>query len=158
MLPHELSNGICSLNPNVSRLAISCVMEFDSHGKQIDYEIFESVIKSRIQMTYKKVNSILEKNIVPEGYEEYADSLRMMADLAEILRKAKENRGYIDFEVDEAKILVNEKCEPTEIVLRDRGVGENLIEDFMIAANECVATHIYFMNLPFIYRVHEVPK
>ena len=158
MLPHELSNGICSLNPNVSRLAISCVMEFDSHGKQIDYEIFESVIKSRIQMTYKKVNSILEKNIVPEGYEEYADSLRMMADLAEILRKAKENRGYIDFEVDEAKILVNEKCEPTEIVLRDRGVGENLIEDFMIAANECVATHIYFMNVPFIYRVHEVPK
>lgn len=158
MLPHELSNGICSLNPNVSRLAISCVMEFDSHGKQIDYEIFESVIKSRIQMTYTKVNSILEKNIVPEGYEEYADSLRMMADLAEILRKAKENRGYIDFEVDEAKILVNEKCEPTEIVLRDRGVGENLIEDFMIAANECVATHIYFMNLPFIYRVHEVPK
>ncbi len=158
MLPHELSNGICSLNPNVSRLAISCVMEFDSHGKQIDYEIFESVIKSRIQMTYKKVNSILEKNIVPEGYEEYADSLRMMDDLAEILRKAKENRGYIDFEVDEAKILVNEKCEPTEIVLRDRGVGENLIEDFMIAANECVATHIYFMNLPFIYRVHEVPK
>lgn len=158
MLPHELSNGICSLNPNVSRLAISCVMEFDCHGKQIDYEIFESVIKSRIQMTYKKVNSILEKNIVPEGYEEYADSLRMMADLAEILRKAKENRGYIDFEVDEAKILVNEKCEPTEIVLRDRGVGENLIEDFMIAANECVATHIYFMNLPFIYRVHEVPK
>lgn len=158
MLPHELSNGICSLNPNVSRLAISCVMEFDSYGKQIDYEIFESVIKSRIQMTYKKVNSILEKNIVPEGYEEYADSLRMMADLAQILRKAKENRGYIDFEVDEAKILVNEKCEPTEIVLRDRGVGENLIEDFMIAANECVATHIYFMNLPFIYRVHEVPK
>ena len=158
MLPHELSNGICSLNPNVSRLAISCVMEFGSHGKQIDYEIFESVIKSRIQMTYKKVNSILEKNIVPEGYEKYADSLRMMADLAEILRKAKENRGYIDFEVDEAKILVNEKCEPTEIVLRDRGVGENLIEDFMIAANECVATHIYFMNLPFIYRVHEVPK
>ena len=158
MLPHELSNGICSLNPDVSRLAISCVMEFDSHGKQIDYEIFESVIKSRIQMTYKKVNSILEKNIVPEGYEEYADSLRMMADLAEILRKAKENRGYIDFEVDEAKILVNEKCEPTEIVLRDRRVGENLIEDFMIAANECVATHIYFMNLPFIYRVHEVPK
>ena len=158
MLPHELSNGICSLNPNVDRLAISCVMEFDSTGKQLDYEIFPSVIKSRIQMTYKKVNSILEKNIVPEGYEEYADSLRMMADLAEILRKAKENRGYIDFEVDEAKILVNEKCEPTEIVLRDRGVGENLIEDFMIAANECVATHIYFMNLPFIYRVHEVPK
>ena len=158
MLPHELSNGICSLNPNVDRLAISCVMEFDSTGKQLDYEIFPSVIKSRIQMTYKKVNSILEKNIVPDGYEPYADTLREMAELASILRKAKVKRGYINFDIDEAKILVDENCKPTEITVRERGVGENLIEDFMIAANECVATHIYFMNLPFIYRVHEVPK
>lgn len=158
MLPHELSNGICSLNPNVDRLAISCVMEFDSTGKQLDYEIFPSVIKSRIQMTYKKVNSILEKNVVPEGYESYADTLREMSELATILRKAKVRRGYINFDIDEAKILVDENCKPTEITVRERGVGENLIEDFMIAANECVATHIYFMNLPFIYRVHEVPK
>ena len=158
MLPHELSNGICSLNPNVDRLAISCVMEFDSNGKQLDYSIFPSVIKSRIQMTYKKVNSILEKNEIPEGYEPFVKSLRIMHDLAKILRKAKEARGYIDFEVDEAKILVDENCVPTEIVKRDRGTGELLIEDFMIAANECVATHIYFMNLPFIYRVHESPK
>lgn len=158
MLPHELSNGICSLNPNVDRLAISCVMEFDSTGKQLDYEIFPSVIKSRIQMTYKKVNSILEKNIVPDGYEPYADTLREMAELASILRNAKVKRGYINFDIDEAKILVDENCKPTEITVRERGVGENLIEDFMIAANECVATHIYFMNLPFIYRVHEVPK
>ena len=158
MLPHELSNGICSLNPNVDRLAISCIMEFDSNGKQIDYEIFPSVIKSRIQMTYKKVNSILENNEVPSGYEPYEKDLRLMQELANILRKAKENRGYIDFLVDEAKILVDENCVPTEIIKRDRGAGENLIEDFMIAANECVATHIYFMNLPFIYRVHEVPK
>lgn len=158
MLPHELSNGICSLNPNVDRLAISCVMEFDSTGKQLDYEIFPSVIKSRIQMTYKKVNSILEKNVVPEGYEPYAETLREMSELATILRKAKVRRGYINFDIDEAKILVDENCKPTEITVRERGVGENLIEDFMIAANECVATHIYFMNLPFIYRVHEVPK
>ncbi len=158
MLPHELSNGICSLNPNVDRLAISCVMEFDSFGKQIDYEIFPSVIRSRIQMTYKKVNSILEKNVVPEGYEPYADTLKIMAELASILRKAKVKRGYINFDIDEAKILVDENCKPTEITVRERGTGENLIEDFMIAANECVATHIYFMNLPFIYRVHEVPK
>ena len=158
MLPHELSNGICSLNPGVDRLAISCVMEFDSHGKQVDYEIFESVIKSKIQMTYKKVNKVLEENEVPEGYEPYADTLRMMKELADILRKAKENKGYIDFEVDEAKILVDKDCVPTEITLRNRGTGEKLIEDFMIAANECVATHIYFMNLPFIYRVHEAPK
>ena len=158
MLPHELSNGICSLNPNVDRLAISCVMEFDGAGKQLDYDIFPSVIRSRKQMTYKNVNSILEKNIIPEGYEKFVDSLRLMSELALILRKMKEKRGYIDFEVDEAKILVDENCKPTEVVLRDRGTGEKLIEDFMIAANECVATHVYFMNLPFVYRVHEVPK
>lgn len=158
MLPHELSNGICSLNPNVDRLAISCVMEFDKEGKQVDYEIFESVIRSRKQMTYKNVNSILEKNEIPEGYEEYADSLYKMERLAQILRKAKVKRGYIDFEVDEAKILVDENCKPTEVVLRERGLGEMLIEDFMIAANECVASHIFYMELPFIYRIHEYPK
>ena len=158
MLPHELSNGICSLNPGVDRLAISCVMEFNVDGKQLSYEIFPSVIRSRKQMTYKKVNSILEKNIVPEGYEEFADKLKLMEELAVILRKAKVKRGYIDFEVDEAKVLVDDKGVPTDVVLRDRGKGEKLIEDFMIAANECVATHIYFMNLPFIYRVHEYPK
>lgn len=157
MLPHELSNGICSLNPDVDRLTVSCVMEFDSAGKQLDYEIFPSVIRSRIQMTYKKVNSILEKNKVPEGYEPYVDDLKLMAELADILRKAKVKRGYIDFGVDEAKILVDENCVPTDVILRDRGTGEKLIEDFMIAANECVATHIYFMNLPFIYRIHETP-
>ena len=158
MLPHELSNGICSLNPNVDRLAVSCVMEIDSNGKQISYEIFPSVIRSRKQMTYKNVNMILEKDTIPEGYEEFVDDLKLMNELAKILRKMKENRGYIDFNVDEAKILVDEKCVPLEVVLRDRGDGEKLIEDFMIAANECVATHIYFMNLPFIYRIHETPK
>ena len=158
MLPHELSNGICSLNPDVDRLAMSCVMEFDGEGRQVNYEIFPSIIRSRIQMTYKKVNSILENNVLPEGYESYEKSLRLMGELSKILRKAKVKRGYIDFGVDEAKILVDEKCVPTDVVLRDRGVGENMIEDFMIAANECVATHIYFMNLPFIYRVHEYPK
>ena len=158
MLPHELSNGICSLNPEVDRLAISCVMEFDGKGKQIDYEIFESVIRSRIQMTYKNVNKILENNEIPKGYEKYVDNLKLMKELADILRKARTDRGCIDFEIDEAKILVDENCVPTEVTLRERGAGEKLIEDFMIAANECVATHIYFMNLPFIYRVHEVPK
>ena len=98
MLPHELSNGICSLNPNEDRLAVSCVMEFDENGKQISYEIFPSVIRSRIQMTYKKVNMILEKDTVPEGYEEYVEDLKLMHHLANILRKMKEKRGYIDFE------------------------------------------------------------
>ena len=109
MLPHELSNGICSLNPNVDRLAMSCIMEFDSSGKQLNYEIFPSIINSKIQMTYKKVNSILEKNEIPDEYEEYVDALKLMKELADILRKAKIRRGYIDFGVDEAKILVDEK-------------------------------------------------
>ena len=158
MLPHELSNGICSLNPNVDRLAISCVMEFDHTGKMLDYDIFESVIQSRIQMTYKKVNSILEDNVVPEGYEPYADAIRQMEELAQILRKRKLKRGYLDFNIGEPKILVDKNGKPTDIVLREQRTGENLIEDFMIAANECVAGHIYYMNLPFIYRVHEYPK
>lgn len=158
MLPHQLSNGICSLNPGVERLAISCVMEIDNSGNIKDYEIFESVIKSRIQMTYKKVNSVLEDNIVPEGYDVYVDKLYQMSELAKILRKSKIARGYLDFDVDEAKIIVDDNCHPIDIVLRNRGVGENLIEDFMIVANECVAMHIFYMELPFIYRVHEYPK
>lgn len=158
MLPHKLSNGICSLNPGVERLAISCVMEVDQNGKTVDYQIFESVIKSRIQMTYKKVNQVIEKNEIPDGYEPYVQKLKLMDELSKIIRKNKENRGYIDFDVDEAKILVDEKCHPTDVILRSRGRGENIIEDFMIQANECVATHIFYMDLPFIYRIHEYPK
>ena len=158
MLPHKLSNGICSLNPGVERLAISCVMEIDNNGKTVDYEIFPSIIKSRLQMTYKKVNQVIEKNESPEGYEPFVNDLKLMDELSQIIRKAKINRGYIDFDVDEAKIIVDENCHPTDIVLRNRGRGENLIEDFMIQANECVATHIFYMDLPFIYRVHEYPK
>ena len=158
MLPHKLSNGICSLNPNVDRLALSCIMEIDNNGNVIDYDILQTVIKSRIQMTYKKVNQVLEENIVPEGYEEYADKLRMMSDLARILRKNKENRGYIDFDIDESKIIVDDKGKAIDVTLRNRGTGEKLIEDFMIAANETVATHVYYMELPFIYRVHGEPN
>ena len=158
MIPHKLSNGICSLNPDVERLAISCVMEVNDKGKTVNYEIFESVIKSRIQMTYKKVNKILEENIIPEGYEPYVDKLRLMKELADIIRKMKDQRGNLDFEVDEAKVIVDGNGKPLDVVLRDRGAGEKLIEDFMIQANECVATHIFNMNLPFVYRVHEYPK
>ena len=158
MLPHELSNGICSLNPNVDRLTISCVMQFDWNGNMTSYDIFPSVIKSRKQMTYHCVNQILEKNEVPNGYEPFVETLKKMRDFSQILRKVKHARGAIDFDIDEAKILVDENCVPTEIKLRNRGTGEKLIEDFMIAANECVASHIFYMNLPFIYRIHESPK
>jgi ribonuclease R len=109
-------------------------------------------------MTYTCVNSILEDNVVPEGYEKFADDLRLMHELAKIVRKSKIKRGYLDFDVDEPKIIVDEKCHPIDIKIRERGVGENLIEDFMILANECVARHIFYMELPFIYRIHEVPR
>ena len=158
MLPHKLSNGICSLNPNVDRLALSCIMEIDKNGNVVDYDILQTVIRSRKQMTYKNVNKILEENIVPEGYEEYEEKLRLMLDLAHILRKNKENRGYIDFDIDESKIVVDDKGKAIDVTLRYRGEGEKLIEDFMIVANETVATHIYYMELPFIYRIHGEPN
>ena len=158
MIPHQLSNGICSLNPGVERLTISCVMTINPSGKVIDYNIFPSVIKSRKQMTYKNVNKILEENIIPEGYEEFSENLKLMQELASILRSEKESRGYIDFGLDEAKIIQDENGKAIDVVKRDRGVGENLIEDFMIAANETVATHITNMELPFIYRVHDIPN
>ena len=100
MLPHKLSNGICSLNENEDRFAMSCVMEIDNKGKVVSYDIFESIIRSRKKMTYKNVNKILEENIIPEGYEPFADTLIKMLDLAHILRKMKENRGYIDFGIE----------------------------------------------------------
>lgn len=158
MYPHKLSNGICSLNPEVDRLAISCVMEVNSRGEVVSPEIFESVIRSRKQMTYKKVNKILDENTVPEGYEEYADTLRTMKECSDLLRKNKIQRGYIDFDIDELKLIVDENAKVTDVVKRDRGTGEKLIEDFMIAANEAVATTIYFMELPFVYRVHGLPS
>ena len=158
MIPHQLSNGICSLNPEVIRLTISCVMTIDGNGKVISYDIFPSYIKSRKQMTYKNVNKILDENIIPEGYGEFADTLKLMHELSKILRQEKINRGYIDFGIDEAKVIQDENGKAIDIVKRVQGTGEKLIEDFMIAANETVATHISNLDLPFIYRVHDIPN
>ena len=158
MLPHQLSNGICSLNPNVDRLATSCIMEIDEKGNVVDYDIFESVIKSRIQMTYKKVNAYLEEGIINPGYEEFTEHLSLMKKLADIVRKSKINRGFIDFDTDEIKINIDENGVPIEITKRDRGIGERLIEDFMVLANETVATHLFYMDLPSVYRVHGEPN
>ena len=157
MLPHQLSNGICSLNPNVIRLTLSCVMEIDDKGKLIDSEIFESYIKSRKQMTYKNVNKILNENVIPEGYEEFVSDLRLMAELSKIIRKHKLEKGYIDFDVPEPKIITDENGKAIDIQKRVQDTGENLIEDFMIMANETVASTISYMDLPFIYRVHGLP-
>jgi len=158
MLPHKLSNGICSLNEGVVRLTQSCIMKIDNKGNVVDYDIFPSFIKSRKKMTYAKVNDIIMRNIIDPEYEMYADILKEMNNLAHILRNNKVRRGYIDFDLDEAKVVVDEDKNVIGIEKRVREDGEKLIEDFMIAANETVATHIYNMNLPFIYRVHDVPN
>ena len=158
MIPHKLSNGICSLNEGVVRLTMSCVMEIDHKGKIVNYDIFPSYIKSNKKMTYDKVNDIIVRNIVDPEYKPYAEKLIQMNELHKILRKEKVSRGYIDFELDEAKVVQDEDGKAIDIIKRTREEGEMLIEDFMIAANETVATHIYNMDLPFIYRVHEDPK
>lgn len=157
MLPHRLSNGICSLNPNVDRLAMSCIMTIDKRGKIINSKIGKSVIRSRIQMTYNAVNDILDKNIVAPGYEEYVDDLKVMNEVSKILRSKMVSRGYIEFSSPEAKIIVDEECKPIEIKLRGEGTGEKMIENFMVAANETVGSFIFYQNLPGIYRVHDKP-
>ena len=158
MLPHKLSNGICSLNEGVVRLTQSCVMKINNEGNVVDYDIFPSFIKSRKKMTYKKVNDIIMRNVVDASYQEFSDILKQMNELAHILRRNKVKRGYIDFDLDEAKIIVDEDKNVVGIEKRVREDAERMIEDFMIAANETVATHIYNMDLPFIYRVHDVPN
>ena len=158
MLPHKLSNGICSLNEGVVRLTQSCVMKINNEGNVVDYDIFPSFIKSRKKMTYKKVNDIIMRNVVDSSYEEFSDILKQMNVLAHILRRNKIKRGYIDFDLDEVKIIVDEDKNVVGIEKRVREDAERMIEDFMIAANETVATHIYNMDLPFIYRVHDVPN
>ena len=158
MLPHKLSNGICSLNEGVIRLSMSCVMEINAGGKVVNYDIFPSYIKSRKKMTYKKVNDIICRGIVAPGYEDFVDDLLLMNELHQILRKSKIFKGYIDFDLDEAKIVQDENGKAIDVIKRVREEGEMLIEDFMIAANETVASHIYGMDLPFVYRVHDTPK
>ena len=157
MFHHQISNGICSLNPESDRLTISCVMEINPEGKLVDYEIFPSVIHSKKQMTYKKVNEILENDTIPSGYEEFSDTLKLMNELAHIIRKERTSRGAIDFDTDEAKIIADESGKAIDVILRDRGEGERLIEDFMVRANETVASHFYHLELPSLYRVHGVP-
>ena len=158
MIPHKLSNGICSLNEGVIRLTMSCVMKINNRGKVVSYDIFPSYIKSRKKMTYEAVNDILMRDIVAPDYGEFASTLKKMNELAHILRKEKISRGYIDFDIDEAEVVQDEEGRAIDIVKREREDGEMLIEDFMIAANETVATHIYNMDLPFIYRVHGTPN
>lgn len=158
MLPHALCNGICSLNPNVDRLALTCMMEIDRKGNVENYRVFPSVIKSDERMTYTAVNGILAGD--KELQTKYAHILQMCMDmkkLASIIRRRRENLGAIDFDTREAKIIVDEKGKPKDIVLRERGEGERIIEDFMIAANETVASYMKWLDIPSMYRTHESP-
>jgi ribonuclease R len=160
MIPHRLSNGICSLNPKVDRLTLSCEMEIDNDGKVVSHEIFQSVIKTTERMTYSDVNKILvdKDEEVLSRYKDLVPFFEDMGKLAEILRTKRFGRGSIDFDFKEAKVLVAEDGTPTDVVIRERGVAEKLIEEFMLCANETVAEHFHWLQLPFMYRIHEEPK
>lgn len=159
MLPHKLSNGICSLNPGVDRFTISCFMEIDRNGEVIDHEIVPGIINSTERMTYTNVNRILDGDQVLQlQYDHVKDLFFLMQELALILQGKKAKRGAIDFDVKEAKVVVNNKGETTDVVLRQRGASDRIIEEFMLLANETVAEHFKWLELPFIYRVHEQPK
>ena len=159
MLPKVLSNGICSLNPGVDRLTLSCEMEIDGKGHVVSHEIFESIICSKERMVYDDVSDILEQED-PELIERYShiyEDLKLMGELAEILRKKRKQKGSLDFDFDEAEIMLDEDEVPVHIGISDRRTANRLIEEFMLAANQTVAEQFYWMNLPFIYRVHEKP-
>ncbi len=160
MIPHRLSNGICSLNPKVDRLTLTCEMEINERGVVVSHEIFESVIKTTERMTYSDVNKILvdQDEELREKYHDLVPMFEDMEELAAILRKKRMKRGAIDFDFKEAKVLVDDDGHPTDVVIRERSVAERLIEEFMLAANETVAEHFHWLELPFIYRIHEDPK
>ncbi len=159
MLPKRLSNGICSLNPKVDRLALSCDMEIDQDGKVVDYDIYPSVICTNERMTYDEIKKIVvdgDQELI-QKYADLVDDFRLMADLARLLRKKRLQRGAIDFDFAEAKVIVDEQGKPIEVKARQRSIAEQLIEEFMLAANETVAEHFFRLEVPFIYRIHESP-
>ena len=159
MLPHKLSNGICSLNAGENRLALSCIMMIDAKGNVVDHTIAETVIRVDRRMSYTSVKKILEEHDETERreYEELVPMFELMQELAAILRKKRMKRGSIDFDVPETKIILDEKGRPVEIKPYDRNVATKIIEDFMLIANETVAQDFLWQELPFVYRTHENP-
>jgi len=159
MLPERLSNGICSLNPNVDRLTQSAIMEIDPHGKVVKHTITQTVINTTFRMTYSDVNDILAGDEEKaQTFKKIVPSIHQMATLHGILESMRIRRGALNFDTNEAKILVNKEGKPVDIVLRQRGIAERMIESFMLIANETVAEHFTRLKLPFIYRIHEDPK
>ncbi|ASN04776.1 ribonuclease R [Virgibacillus necropolis] len=160
MIPHRLSNGICSLNPQVDRLTLGCEMEINEFGEVVNHSIFQSVIQTNERMTYSDVNKILvdKDEQVRTRYDSLVPMFESMEKLASILRHKRAKRGAIDFDFKEAKVLVDDAGKAVDVVIRERGVAERLIEEFMLAANETVAEHFHWMDVPFIHRIHEDPK
>ncbi|AWP30081.1 ribonuclease R [Paenibacillus sp. Cedars] len=159
MLPHRLSNGICSLNPQVDRLTMSCEMEFNEQMKVVKHDIFTSVIRTKERMTYNNVRKILvdEDPELIERYSDLVEDFRLMRELALKLRNRRMRRGAVDFDFVESKVIVDENGKAVDIVKRERSIAEQIIEEFMLAANETVAEHFHWLKVPFIYRIHEDP-
>lgn len=159
MLPRRLSNGICSLNAGEDRLALSCLMEINSHGKVVHHQIAETVIRVRARMTYTDVRDIIEdtNRETVKKYRTLVPLFQLMAELSQVLRGKRQRRGAIDFDFPESKILLSPKGRPIDIQPYEHNVATNLIEDFMLLANETVAQEFCGRGLPFLYRVHETP-
>lgn len=159
MLPHKLSNGICSLNQGMDRLALSCLMTISEKGEVADYQIAETVIRVDRRMSYTSVRKILEDKDEAErkAYETLVPMFEQMEELAALLREKRHKRGSIDFDFAESKILLDEKGRPVEIKPYERNVATRMIEDFMLIANETVAQHFFWLETPFVYRTHEKP-
>ena len=160
MLPKQLSNGVCSLNPFEDKLTLSCFMEIDSEGKVVNSDIAETVINSKARMTYTEVSDILEKDDekLKQTFAAQVDDFIKAEKLARILMKRRQRRGAIDFDFPEAKIILNGNGEVVDIKHYERRISNKMIEEFMLVANETVAEHFYWLQLPFVYRIHETPS
>lgn len=158
MLPHKLSNGICSLNPNVERLVLSCVMEFDKDGNRKSYNIYKGVIKSNIKMSYEKVNMILEDEVISEGYESHVDTLKNMEKLANKLFEKRKKRGAVEINKPELKLIMDDKSQVADFSKRYQGRAESIIEEFMLITNETIAEDMFKNEYPLVFRNHEEPR
>ncbi|NLZ52002.1 MAG: ribonuclease R, partial [Thermoanaerobacteraceae bacterium] len=159
MLPPKLSNGICSLNPQTDRLTMSVIIDFDLDGNIKKYKITPGIIKTCERMTYTQVNRILEEEDPDtiRRFDYLVDDLKLMKQLAEKLTEKRFKRGSLDFDLEEAKVILDEEGHPVDVVKEERKISNRIIEEFMIAANEVVAEHIFWLKIPLIYRIHEIP-
>lgn len=159
MLPKKLSNGLCSLNPRVDRLTMSCMMTIDNEGRVVDHDVFESIIKTSERMTYTDVTKILRDNDpeLVKRYDYLIDDFKTMEELCMILNAKRMRRGALDFDFDETKIILNDKGKPIDIRPYEREIANRIIEEFMLVCNETIAEHMFWTGVPFIYRIHEDP-